>query len=82
MPEQRAPLVRLDLKAPPPLPPPAAGMDEVNTELLLTITASKNQPPVRKIREKRPPTKEVPLTYESNTEQVMAWLNSKGFSKP
>lgn len=57
-------------------------MDEVNTELLLTITANKSQPPVRKIRVERPAGNQVPLTYESNTEQVTAWLSSKGFSKP
>uniref|UniRef100_H3DF71 Epidermal growth factor receptor kinase substrate 8-like protein 2 n=1 Tax=Tetraodon nigroviridis TaxID=99883 RepID=H3DF71_TETNG len=60
----------------------AAGMDEVNTELLLMITANKSQPPVRKLRYERPSGIQVPLTYESNTEQVTAWLSSKGFSKP
>ncbi|CAG08771.1 unnamed protein product, partial [Tetraodon nigroviridis] len=57
-------------------------MDEVNTELLLMITANKSQPPVRKLRYERPSGIQVPLTYESNTEQVTAWLSSKGFSKP
>lgn len=76
-----AQFVRLVLKAP-PLRLRAAGMDEVNTELLLTIAANKSQPPVRKIRLERPPGIQVPLTYESNTEQVTAWLSSKGFSKP
>lgn len=57
-------------------------MDEVNTELLLTITASKSQPPMRKVRVERSSGNQVPLTYDSNTEQVTAWLGSKGFSKP
>lgn len=56
-------------------------MDEVNTELLMAITANKGQQAVRKIRMDRPPAKQVPLTYDSDTEQVIAWLISKGFSK-
>lgn len=57
-------------------------MDEVNTELLMAITANKSQQAGRKIRVERPAAKQVPLTYDSTTEQVIAWLNSKGFSKP
>ncbi|XP_011605891.1 epidermal growth factor receptor kinase substrate 8-like protein 2 isoform X1 [Takifugu rubripes] len=57
-------------------------MDEVNTELLMAITANKSQQAVRKIRVERPAAKQVPLTYDSNTEQVITWLSSKGFSKP
>ncbi|XP_026220656.1 epidermal growth factor receptor kinase substrate 8-like protein 2 isoform X2 [Anabas testudineus] len=55
-------------------------MDDVTTELLMTITANKNQP--RKFRIERSSGSQVPLTFESNPEQVTAWLNSKGFSKP
>ncbi|XP_076588145.1 epidermal growth factor receptor kinase substrate 8-like protein 2 isoform X2 [Chaetodon auriga] len=56
-------------------------MDEVNNELLMMITANKNQPP-RKFRVERPTVSHVPLTYDSKSEQVIEWLNSKGFSKP
>ncbi|XP_041651669.1 epidermal growth factor receptor kinase substrate 8-like protein 2 isoform X2 [Cheilinus undulatus] len=56
-------------------------MDEVNNELLMKITASK-QPPPRKIRVERPSGSQVPLTFESTPEQVTTWLNTKGFSKP
>lgn len=73
--------MRLVLDAP-PLCLRAAGMDEVNTELLMAITANKSQQAARKIRVERPAAKQVPLTYDSNTEQVTAWLSSKGFSKP
>lgn len=60
----------------------AAVMDDVTTELLMTITANKSQPPARKFRIERSSGSQVPLTFESNQEQVTAWLNSKGFSKP
>lgn len=60
----------------------AAEMDEVNTELLMMITANKSQPPVRKVRVERLSGSQVPLTLKSSTEQVTEWLNSKGFSKP
>lgn len=73
--------MRLVLDAP-PLCLCAAGMDEVNTELLMAITANKSQQAGRKIRVERPAAKQVPLAYDSTTEQVIAWLNSKGFSKP
>ncbi|KAM4572743.1 epidermal growth factor receptor kinase substrate 8-like protein 2 isoform 2-T2 [Odontesthes bonariensis] len=55
-------------------------MDEVNSELLIKITSSKSQPP-RKIRVERPSGNQVPLTFDSNPEQVIMWLNSKNFSK-
>lgn len=73
--------MRLVLDAP-PLCFWAAGMDEVNTELLMAITATKTQQAGKKIRVERPSAKQVPLTYDSTTEQVTAWLSSKGFSKP
>lgn len=57
-------------------------MDEVNSELLLKITANKNQPPVRKFHVERQSGSKVPLTHDSNPQQVITWLNSKGFSKP
>ncbi|XP_070829258.1 epidermal growth factor receptor kinase substrate 8-like protein 2 isoform X2 [Chaetodon trifascialis] len=56
-------------------------MDEVNTELLMMLTANKNQPP-RKFRVERTNVSHVPLTYDSKSEQVTEWLSSKGFSKP
>ncbi|XP_038562373.1 epidermal growth factor receptor kinase substrate 8-like protein 2 isoform X2 [Micropterus salmoides] len=56
-------------------------MDEVNSELLMMITANKIQPP-RKFRVERSSGSQVPLTFDSNTEQVIAWLTGKGFSKP
>ncbi|XP_072242076.1 epidermal growth factor receptor kinase substrate 8-like protein 2 isoform X2 [Leuresthes tenuis] len=55
-------------------------MDEVNSELLIKITSSKSQPP-RKIRVERSSGSQVPLTFDSNPEKVIAWLNSKNFSK-
>ncbi|KAG7245420.1 hypothetical protein INR49_010871 [Caranx melampygus] len=57
-------------------------MDEVIPELLMMITANKSQPPPRKFRVERSSGTQVPLTFDSNPEQVKAWLNAKGFSKP
>ncbi|XP_041794823.1 epidermal growth factor receptor kinase substrate 8-like protein 2 [Chelmon rostratus] len=57
-------------------------MDEVNNELLMMITANKSQPPVRKFRVERSTASQVPLTFDSKSEQVTEWLSSKGFSKP
>lgn len=59
-------------------------MDEVNSELLLKITANKNQPPVRNFHVDRPTTssKVPPLTFNSTPEQVTSWLSAKGFTKP
>ncbi|XP_044050456.1 epidermal growth factor receptor kinase substrate 8-like protein 2 isoform X2 [Siniperca chuatsi] len=57
-------------------------MDEVNNELLMMITANKSQPPARKFRVERSSGSQVPLTFDSNAEQVIAWLTAKGFSKP
>ncbi|KAM9753031.1 epidermal growth factor receptor kinase substrate 8-like protein 2 isoform 1-T1 [Menidia menidia] len=56
-------------------------MDEVNNELLIKITASKTQPN-RRIRVEKSSGSQVPLTSDSNPEQVTTWLNSKNFSKP
>uniref|UniRef100_A0A3Q3VYR6 Epidermal growth factor receptor kinase substrate 8-like protein 2 n=1 Tax=Mola mola TaxID=94237 RepID=A0A3Q3VYR6_MOLML len=55
--------------------------DEVNSELLMIITANKSQPPTRKFRVDRLPSNSVPLTFSSSQEQVKAWLTSKNFSK-
>nr|XP_020474968.1 epidermal growth factor receptor kinase substrate 8-like protein 2 isoform X2 [Monopterus albus] len=57
-------------------------MDEVNNELLMMITANKSQPPTRKFRVERSSSIQIPLTLDSNPEQVTAWLSGKGFSKP
>ncbi|CAN9499376.1 unnamed protein product [Ophioblennius macclurei] len=58
-------------------------MDEVNTELLKTITANKAQPVPKKVRVPRPSTSHVPpLTFDATPEQVTTWLNAIGFSKP
>lgn len=59
-----------------------AVMDEVNTELLMMITANKSQPQARKFRVDRYSGTQVPLNFDSDAEQVTAWLTSKGFSKP
>lgn len=59
----------------------AAVMDEVNSELLKKITANKNHPP-RKFRVERPSGSQIPLTFDSNPNQVATWLSAKGFSKP
>uniref|UniRef100_A0A672GMU6 Epidermal growth factor receptor kinase substrate 8-like protein 2 n=1 Tax=Salarias fasciatus TaxID=181472 RepID=A0A672GMU6_SALFA len=58
-----------------------AVMDEVNSELLKVITAGKAQAPV-KVKIDRSATTHVPLTYDSDSEQVTKWLTAKGFSKP
>ncbi|XP_056242909.1 epidermal growth factor receptor kinase substrate 8-like protein 2 isoform X1 [Seriola aureovittata] len=57
-------------------------MDDVTSELLMMITANKSQPPARKFRVERSSGSQVPLAFDSNPEQVTAWLNAKGFSKP
>ncbi|XP_031715283.1 epidermal growth factor receptor kinase substrate 8-like protein 2 isoform X4 [Anarrhichthys ocellatus] len=56
-------------------------MDEVNNELLMMITANKSQPAARKFRVERSSGSQVPLTFDSNPEQVTEWLSAKGFSK-
>ncbi|KAE8296230.1 Epidermal growth factor receptor kinase substrate 8-like protein 2 [Larimichthys crocea] len=54
--------------------------DQMMDELLQTITANKSQP-TRKFRVERPSSAQIPLAFDSNPEQVTAWLTSKGFSK-
>ncbi|XP_015248145.1 PREDICTED: epidermal growth factor receptor kinase substrate 8-like protein 2 isoform X1 [Cyprinodon variegatus] len=56
-------------------------MDEVNSELLMKITANKKQEP-RKVQIKRSTVPQVPLNSHSDAEQVTAWLTAKEFSKP
>ncbi|KAK5619519.1 hypothetical protein CRENBAI_013904 [Crenichthys baileyi] len=56
-------------------------MDEVNNELLMKITANKTPAP-RKIRIERSTAPQVPLTSDSDPQQVTVWLNAKAFSKP
>ncbi|KAM7414690.1 hypothetical protein PAMA_019483 [Pampus argenteus] len=57
-------------------------MDQVQNELLMTITANKSQPATRRFRVERTAGSQMPLSYDSNPEQVSAWLIAKGFSKP
>lgn len=54
-------------------------MDVVNDELLVKITA--NKPPTRKFRVERSSSSNVPLTFDSDAQEVSTWLNSKGFTK-
>uniref|UniRef100_A0A8B9G8J3 Epidermal growth factor receptor kinase substrate 8-like protein 2 n=1 Tax=Amazona collaria TaxID=241587 RepID=A0A8B9G8J3_9PSIT len=56
-------------------------MDELNDELLKKITNNKIQPPHRNFKVERPQQVFVPLTFESSTEEVKAWLEAKSFSK-
>ncbi|XP_078271032.1 LOW QUALITY PROTEIN: epidermal growth factor receptor kinase substrate 8-like protein 2 [Rhinoraja longicauda] len=53
-------------------------MDEVNDELLHMIIGSKAK---RSFQLPKPSSVQVPLGYESNTEDVKSWLGVKGFSK-
>ncbi|KAJ0069971.1 hypothetical protein NL108_017733 [Boleophthalmus pectinirostris] len=53
-------------------------MDRVNNELLIAITS--NKPQVKKFHVPQKP--HVPLAQDSSPEQVITWLQSKGFSKP
>lgn len=55
-------------------------MDEVNDELLKKITS--NQPPKRNFVAQKAQQVHVPLTFQSDPEEVKAWLEAKGFSKP
>ncbi|KAM4721542.1 epidermal growth factor receptor kinase substrate 8-like protein 2 [Rhinophrynus dorsalis] len=54
-------------------------MDEVNDELLKKITT--NQPPKRNYRVEKAQQVYVPLNFQSEPEEVKAWLEAKGFSK-
>ncbi|KFU86567.1 Epidermal growth factor receptor kinase substrate 8-like 2, partial [Chaetura pelagica] len=56
-------------------------MDELNDELLKKITNNKIQPPHRNFKVEKPQEAFVPLTFESSTEEVKAWLEAKSFSK-
>ncbi|XP_008937834.1 PREDICTED: epidermal growth factor receptor kinase substrate 8-like protein 2, partial [Merops nubicus] len=56
-------------------------MDELNDELLKKITNNKIQPLQRNFKVEKPQEVFVPLTFESNTEEVKAWLEAKSFSK-
>ncbi|XP_077939513.1 epidermal growth factor receptor kinase substrate 8-like protein 2 isoform X3 [Gasterosteus aculeatus] len=57
-------------------------MDKLNNELLIKITANKSQPAPKKFHVERTTSDHVPLTFDSNPQQVTEWLNSKRFSKP
>lgn len=54
-------------------------MDEVNDELLKKITT--NPQPKRNYRIEKPQQVYVPLTFQSDPEEVRTWLEAKGFSK-
>ncbi len=54
---------------------------EVNDELLKRITDNKAQPPARNFRVERSTTS-IPISLDSQTFEVHAWLNAKGFSRP
>ncbi|KAM5138537.1 epidermal growth factor receptor kinase substrate 8-like protein 2 isoform 2-T2 [Mantella aurantiaca] len=54
-------------------------MDEVNDELLKKITT--NQPPKRNFVTQKVQQVHIPLTFQSEPEEVKAWLEAKGFSK-
>ncbi|NWS14965.1 ES8L2 protein, partial [Pachyramphus minor] len=56
-------------------------MDELNDELLKKIMNNKIQPPHRNFKVEKPQELLVPLTFESSTEEVKAWLEAKSFSK-
>ncbi|KAF1585586.1 Epidermal growth factor receptor kinase substrate 8-like protein 2, partial [Eudyptes moseleyi] len=56
-------------------------MGELNDELLKKITNNKIQPPQRNFKVEKPQEVFVPLTFESSTEEVKAWLEAKSFSK-
>uniref|UniRef100_A0A8C4UQX2 EPS8 like 2 n=1 Tax=Falco tinnunculus TaxID=100819 RepID=A0A8C4UQX2_FALTI len=53
----------------------------LNDELLKKITNNKIQPPQRNFKVEKPQQVFVPLTFESSTEEVKAWLEAKSFSK-
>ncbi|NXG46574.1 ES8L2 protein, partial [Psilopogon haemacephalus] len=56
-------------------------MDELNDELLKKITNNKIQPPHRNFKVEKPQEAFVPLTFDSSTEEVKAWLEAKSFTK-
>lgn len=55
-------------------------MDELNDELLKKLTTQ--QGPKRNFSAPKVQQVHVPLTFESEPEEVKAWLEAKGFSKP
>ncbi|XP_056382997.1 epidermal growth factor receptor kinase substrate 8-like protein 2 isoform X2 [Hyla sarda] len=55
-------------------------MDELNDELLKKLTTQ--QGPKRNFAAPKVQQVHVPLTFESEPEEVKAWLEAKGFSKP
>lgn len=60
-----------------PKDPLSQQMVEVNKELLMTLTGNK---PTHNFQVERRSGKHVPLTFDSDPEQVTIWLNTKGFS--
>ncbi|XP_072448291.1 epidermal growth factor receptor kinase substrate 8-like protein 2 isoform X2 [Chiloscyllium punctatum] len=56
-------------------------MDEVNDELLHLITASKTKPPSRNFMVPKQSSIQIPLGYESSSDDVKSWLEAKSFSK-
>ncbi|XP_048463189.1 epidermal growth factor receptor kinase substrate 8-like protein 2 isoform X1 [Rhincodon typus] len=56
-------------------------MDEVNDELLHLITASKTKPPSRNFMVPKQSSVQIPLDYESSSDDVKSWLEAKSFSK-
>ncbi|XP_075693708.1 epidermal growth factor receptor kinase substrate 8-like protein 2 isoform X2 [Rhinoderma darwinii] len=55
-------------------------MDELNDELLKKLTTQ--QAPKRNFAAPKAQQVHVPLTFQSEQEEVKAWLEAKGFSKP
>ncbi|KAG9475604.1 hypothetical protein GDO78_003807 [Eleutherodactylus coqui] len=55
-------------------------MDELNDELLKKLTTQ--QGPKRNFAPPKTQQVHVPLTFQSEPEEVKAWLDAKGFSKP
>ncbi|XP_053140671.1 epidermal growth factor receptor kinase substrate 8-like protein 2 [Hemicordylus capensis] len=56
-------------------------MDEVNDELLKKITNIKVQAPQRNFKVEKAQQVHVPMTFESNAEEVKSWLEANSFSK-
>uniref|UniRef100_UPI00398F8AE1 epidermal growth factor receptor kinase substrate 8-like protein 2 n=1 Tax=Pristiophorus japonicus TaxID=55135 RepID=UPI00398F8AE1 len=56
-------------------------MDEVNDELLHLITTNKTKPPSRNFQVPKQSSIQIPLSYESISDDVKSWLEAKGFSK-
>ncbi|XP_051884883.1 epidermal growth factor receptor kinase substrate 8-like protein 2 [Pristis pectinata] len=56
-------------------------MDEVNDELRHVIIAQKTKPGTRNFQVPKQSVIQVPLGYESSSEDVRSWLEVKGFSK-